>query len=73
MLHFKFGVHTDVTMLWFRSAGSILWSEERNCLRLNNSPSRLLVWAGAWSYSLYLIHGAAARFYKLIPFNLGVW
>jgi peptidoglycan/LPS O-acetylase OafA/YrhL len=72
MLHFKFGVHTGVTMLWF-GVLAFYWVKKEIAYGLNNSPSRLLVWAGAWSYSLYLIHGAAAEFYKLIPVpNLSV-
>ena len=72
MLHFKFGVHTGVTMLWF-GVLAFYWVKKEIAYGLNHSPSRLLVWAGAWSYSLYLIHGAAPEFYKLIPIpNFGV-
>jgi peptidoglycan/LPS O-acetylase OafA/YrhL len=66
ILDFKLGVHTGVTMLGF-GVLAYFWVKKEIAYGLNHSPSRLLVWAGAWSYSLYLIHGAAPEFYKLIP------
>ncbi len=72
ILHFKFGVHTGVTMLWF-GVLAYFWVKKEIAHGLNRSPSRILIWGGAWSYSLYLIHGAAPEFYKLIPIhNFGV-
>jgi peptidoglycan/LPS O-acetylase OafA/YrhL len=68
MLHFKFGVHTGVTMLWF-GVLAYFWVKKELAHGLDHSPPRALVWAGAWSYSLYLIHGAAPEFYKLIPIH----
>ena len=72
MLHFKFGVHSAVTMLWF-GVLAFYWVKKELAYGLNNSPPRALSWAGAWSYSLYLIHGASPEFYKLmrVP-NFGV-
>jgi peptidoglycan/LPS O-acetylase OafA/YrhL len=68
MLHFKCGVHTGVTMLWF-GVLAYFWVKKELAHGLDHSPPRALVWAGAWSYSLYLIHGAAPEFYKLIPIH----
>jgi peptidoglycan/LPS O-acetylase OafA/YrhL len=65
ILHFKFGVHTGVTMLWF-GVLAYIWVKKEIAHSVNNSPPHVLVWAGAWSYSLYLIHGAVPEFYKLL-------
>jgi peptidoglycan/LPS O-acetylase OafA/YrhL len=58
-------------MLWFGIL-AYFWVKKELAYSMNNPPPRLLVAAGAWSYSLYLVHGAAPQFYKLIPVpNLG--
>jgi peptidoglycan/LPS O-acetylase OafA/YrhL len=63
MLHFKFGIHTGVTMLWF-GVLVFFWVKEELAYGLHNPPPRVFVWAGAWSYSLYLIHRVGPEFYK---------
>lgn len=65
MLHFKFGIHIAVTMLWF-GVLAYVWVKKELAHSLKNPPPHVFVWAGAWSYSLYLIHGAAPEFYKLL-------
>lgn len=68
MLHFKFGLHTGVTMLWF-GVLAYFWIKDELAYGLTASPSRVFIWAGAWSYSLYLVHRVGPEFYKpvLLP------
>jgi len=66
MLHFKVGLHTGVTMLWF-GVLMYFWIKEELAYGLNNPPPRVFVWAGAWSYSLYLIHRVGPDFFMRIP------
>ena len=50
-------------MLWF-GVLAYFWIKNEIAYGLTNSPSRIFVWAGAWSYSLYLIHRVGPVFYK---------
>jgi peptidoglycan/LPS O-acetylase OafA/YrhL len=59
MLHFKAHLPLTQTMAWF---GLIAYFWVRNEIAWGKShePSRVLAWAGLWSYSLYLVHAQAA-------------
>ena len=71
MLHFKTRIHIPLTMFFF-GVLAWLWMEKEIAYGKTHSPSRLLVFGGAWSYSLYLIHPSApALFQQLRLPNLG--
>jgi peptidoglycan/LPS O-acetylase OafA/YrhL len=55
MLHFKGGVPYTQTMLWF-GVLAYYWVREEIAYSKTNEPNRYLAGAGAWSYSLYLVH-----------------
>lgn len=72
MLHFKTSIHIPLTMFWF-GVLAWLWMEKEIAYGKLHPPSRALVFGGAWSYSLYLIHGSAPALYeKLHVPNLGL-
>jgi len=71
MLHFKGGVPYTQTMLWF-GVLAYFWVKAEMAYSRNHAPSRTLVAAGAWSYSLYLVHAQGVWvFWKLHIPNLG--
>jgi peptidoglycan/LPS O-acetylase OafA/YrhL len=55
ILHFHGGIHQIQTGLW---TGVIFyfWLRAEISYYRNRTPWSLLVWAGRWSYSLYLVH-----------------
>lgn len=55
ILHFHLGIHQTQSGLWI---GVIyyFWIRAEISYYRTRSPWKLLVWAGRWSYSLYLIH-----------------
>jgi peptidoglycan/LPS O-acetylase OafA/YrhL len=55
ILHFHGGIHQIQTGLW---TGVIFyfWLRAEISYYRNRNPRRLLIWAGRWSYSLYLVH-----------------
>jgi peptidoglycan/LPS O-acetylase OafA/YrhL len=55
MLHFKLHIHYTQTMLWF-GVIAYFWVREEIAYGKTHSPNKYLVAAGAWSYSLYLMH-----------------
>jgi len=55
MLHFKAGVPYTQTMIWF-GVLAYFWVREEIAYGKHREPNRLLAMAGAWSYSLYLVH-----------------
>jgi peptidoglycan/LPS O-acetylase OafA/YrhL len=55
MLHFKLHVHYTQTMLWFGIV-AYFWVREEIANGKAHAPNKYLVAAGAWSYSLYLMH-----------------
>jgi peptidoglycan/LPS O-acetylase OafA/YrhL len=55
MLHFKAHIYYTQTMVWF-GVLAYFWVREEIANGKTHSPSRYLVAAGAWSYSLYLMH-----------------
>jgi len=58
MLHFKGGVPVTQTMAWFGLL-AYFWVKNEIAYSKTHAPSRLLAWAGLWSYSLYLVHAPA--------------
>lgn len=55
MLHFKVSLHYTQTMLWF-GVLAYYWVRQEISYGRSHPPNRLLAAAGAWSYSLYLVH-----------------
>ena len=55
MLHFKLHIHYTQTMIWF-GVLAYFWVREEIANGKVHSPNKFLVAAGAWSYSLYLMH-----------------
>lgn len=55
MLHFKAGIPYTQTMLWF-GVLAYFWVREEIAYGKVRTPNRYLAAAGAWSYSLYLVH-----------------
>jgi len=55
MLHFKGGIRYTQTMLWF-GVLAYFWIREEIAYGKYREPNGYLVAAGAWSYSLYLVH-----------------
>ena len=58
MLHFKAHLPLTQTMAWF-GVIAYLWVKNEIARGKTRAPSRVLVWAGLWSYSLYLVHAQA--------------
>jgi peptidoglycan/LPS O-acetylase OafA/YrhL len=55
MLHFKAGIPYTQTMIWF-GVLAYCWVREEIAYSRHREPNRFLAMAGAWSYSLYLVH-----------------
>jgi len=55
MLHFKAGVPYTQTMIWF-GVLAYFWVREEIAYGKHREPNPYLAAAGAWSYSLYLVH-----------------
>lgn len=63
MLHFKFKISYTYTMVWF-GVLAYFWVRQEIINAKTHSPNRFLVAAGAWSYSLYLVHAQGANLYE---------
>jgi peptidoglycan/LPS O-acetylase OafA/YrhL len=76
MLHFKGGVPYTQTMAWFGIL-AYWWVRKEIAYGKTRTPNRWLVAAGAWSYSLYLVHYEGALLFDRLRIpNLGhgvVW
>jgi len=71
MLHFKGGVPYTQTMIWF-GVLAYFWVKNELAYGKHHSPNSYLVAAGAWSYSLYLVHVQGMELYWRLPIpNLG--
>lgn len=66
MLHFKAKVPTTQTMLWF-GVLAYFWVKKEIAYSRYVPPNRYLVAAGAWSYSLYLIHAQGPVIFQRLP------
>jgi peptidoglycan/LPS O-acetylase OafA/YrhL len=73
MMHFKLHISFTQTMLWF-GVLAFFWIRQEIIHGNLRAPSRFLVAAGAWSYSLYLVHilGADVRIWLRLP-SLGAF
>jgi peptidoglycan/LPS O-acetylase OafA/YrhL len=69
MLHFKGGVPYTQTTMWFGIL-AYLWVRREIAYGKTQTPNRWLVAAGAWSYSLCLLHQGAWLFNGLPVPNL---
>jgi len=63
MLHFKAGISYTQTMVWF-GVIAYFWVRQELIWGKTHSPYRFLVAAGAWSYSLYLIHAQGGGIFE---------
>jgi peptidoglycan/LPS O-acetylase OafA/YrhL len=63
MLHFKLGIHAPVTMVPF-GVLAYFWVRNEIAYVRHQAPNSWLVAAGAWSYSLYLMHGQGMDLYS---------
>jgi peptidoglycan/LPS O-acetylase OafA/YrhL len=71
MLHFKAHLPLTQTMAWFGII-AYLWVKNEIVWSKTRAPSRVLAWAGLWSYSLYLVHPQTADlWYALNIQNVG--
>ena len=71
MLNFKLKIYYTWTMLLF-GVLAYFWIKNEIAYGLYKAPWKVLSAAGAWSYSLYLIHGPAGlNFWKLHFPNVG--
>ncbi len=71
MLHFKGKVPYTQTMIWF-GVLAYFWVKNELAYSRHSAPNRYLVAAGAWSYSLYLVHAQGMGVYWKLPIpNLG--
>jgi peptidoglycan/LPS O-acetylase OafA/YrhL len=66
MLHFKTKIHFPQTMLWF-GVLAYFWVKNEIAYGKHRAPNRHLVSAGAWSYSLYLIHAQGMGLFWRLP------
>jgi peptidoglycan/LPS O-acetylase OafA/YrhL len=72
MLHFKGGVPFTQSMIWF-GVLAYFWVKKEIEYSGHRAPNRYLVMAGAWSYSLYLVHQQGMELiWRLGLPNLGV-
>jgi peptidoglycan/LPS O-acetylase OafA/YrhL len=62
MLHFKGGVPFPQTMVWF-GVLAYFWVKNEISYGRSHAPNARLVAAGAWSYSLYLVHTQGLALY----------
>lgn len=60
ILHFHSPIRYMQTCMWF-GVLAYFWVRNEIAYGKLTSPPRWMVWAGAWSYSLYLLHGPALQ------------
>jgi peptidoglycan/LPS O-acetylase OafA/YrhL len=63
MMHFKLHISYTQTMVWF-GVLAYFWLRNEIAHGKNHSPNRYLVAAGAWSYSLYLVHAPGGGLFE---------
>lgn len=66
MLNFHGKVPYTQTMLWF-GVLTYFWLKKELAYGMDKQPVAVLAWAGAWSYSLYLMHVPAIAIYERLP------
>ena len=76
MLHFHSPLKYTQTCMWF-GVLAFYWIKHEIAYAKTYSPPKWMVWAGAWSYSLYLMHAPALatvqRFHLVILGPLVDW
>jgi peptidoglycan/LPS O-acetylase OafA/YrhL len=71
MLHFKAGIPYTQTLIWF-GVLAYFWVKEEIAYGKHRQPNGLLAMAGAWSYSLYLVHAQGMELFGWLRVpNLG--
>ena len=71
IVHFKLKISYTLTMIAF-GALAYFWIRKEIEYSRFRVPNRFMVAAGAWSYSLYLVHAQGMAFYERLPIpNLG--
>lgn len=65
MVHFKLHISYTITMVWFGIL-AYFWVRAELAHGKTSAPNRYLVAAGAWSYSLYLVHVQGAELIGLV-------
>jgi len=68
ILHFKGHMPYTQTMLWF-GVLSYWWVRKEIAYGKTRLPNRYLVAAGAWSYSLYLVHHEGTMLFERLPLS----
>jgi peptidoglycan/LPS O-acetylase OafA/YrhL len=63
MMHFKLHISYTQTMVWF-GVLAYFWLRNEIAHGKNHAPNRYLVAAGAWSYSLYLVHAPGGGLFE---------
>jgi peptidoglycan/LPS O-acetylase OafA/YrhL len=63
MMHFKLGISYTQTMVWF-GVLAYFWVRAEIAHGKIQMPNRYLVAAGAWSYSLYLMHAQGGGLFE---------
>jgi peptidoglycan/LPS O-acetylase OafA/YrhL len=66
MLHFKARISFTLTMIAF-GVLAYFWVRKEIEFSRQHAPNAYLVAAGAWSYSLYLVHAQGMVFYAKLP------
>ena len=69
MFHFKVGISYTQTMIWF-GVLAYFWLRQELAYAKVHEPNRWLVAAGAWSYSLYLIHADGGGMFEMLGLKL---
>jgi peptidoglycan/LPS O-acetylase OafA/YrhL len=70
MLHFKMGISYTQTMIWF-GVLAYFWVRQEIAHGKTHPPNRVLVAAGAWSYSLYLLHAQGGGLFLSLNWSAG--
>jgi peptidoglycan/LPS O-acetylase OafA/YrhL len=66
MLHFKGGIPYTQTMIWFGLL-AYFWVKKEIAYGKHAAPNQYLARAGAWSYSLHLVHAPGMGFFEKLP------
>jgi peptidoglycan/LPS O-acetylase OafA/YrhL len=66
MLHFKAKIPYTQTMVWF-GVLAYFWVKKEIEYSGSRAPNKYLVAAGAWSYSLYLMHAQGMELFGKLP------
>jgi peptidoglycan/LPS O-acetylase OafA/YrhL len=70
MMHFKMGISYTQTMIWF-GVLAYFWVRQEIAHGKTHPPNRVLVAAGAWSYSLYLMHAQGGGLFESLNWSAG--